>query len=299
METCVKPSRGERVFGFVNVLFFMLFSATILFPFLNLLSVSLTHADSLNVSRLNIIPDPFSLQSYRLILADPRLWWGYLNTVFRTSAGTGSSLLVMLCAAYPLSKKRLPYRNVFTSLFVFTMFFGGGLIPTYLLVRGLGLVNNRLVFIIPPLVSVFSMLIIRNYLMSIPSELEESAYMDGANEIRILFSVLLPLSLPVLATVGLWTAVGHWNSWFDSLIYINDSSKHVVQIWLRRIVVESSDEFMQKIIGQLEREMGGYASSPETLRSAAIFVTVIPILAVYPFVQKYFVRGIMAGSLKG
>lgn len=291
-------TRGERVFAIFNGLCMTLLSLTILFPFVNLLSVSFTHGDSPHLSSVMLWPRPFTTKSYELIFEDDRLYWGYLNTIFRTVVGTGSSILVMLCAAYPLSKKDLVHRNFYTSLFVFTLFFNGGLIPTYLLIRSFGLTNNRMVFLLVNLVPAYHLLIIRNFLMNIPSDLEDSARMDGANEIVILFRIIAPIALPAIATIGLWGAVAHWNSWFDSMIYINDDKKQVLQIWLRRIIIEASDPITQKIESDMKRELG-MPARPETLKAAAVFVAIAPILAAYPFIQKYFVKGVMLGSLKG
>ncbi len=294
----MRKSLSGRVFGIFNYTFFALFSMSIIYPFIYLISISLSDPQGLNVGRMMFYPHKFSLESYKMILNDKMLYWGYFNTIYRTVTGVVLSLTILLCAAYPLSKKDLPHRNFYTSIFVFTMFFGGGLIPKYLLIKNLGLVDHRMVLVIPGLISVYNMLIIRNFLMSIPKELEESARIDGASEWKILFSIIIPLSLPVIATVGLWIAVGHWNSWYDSMIYINSPEKQVLQIYLRRIVVQSTDE---EIRGMLEasNESIGIPAIPETLKAAAIIVTVTPILVVYPFIQKYFVKGVMVGSLKG
>jgi len=289
---------GEKVFGLFNGLFLILFSATILFPFVNLLAVSLTHGSSEYLSNVMLWPRPFSTKSYEVILGDGDLYWGYLNTIVRTVAGTFATVVVLLCAAYPLSKKYLPHRNVYTSIFVFTLFFSGGLIPTYILIRSLGLIDTRLVFILINLAPAFWLLIMRNFLMTIPAEIEDSARIDGANEIVTLFRIIAPMSMAVIATIGLWSAVGHWNAWFDSLIYIRDQQKHVLQIWLRRIVITASDRLTIEA-EQAFDEAALRPVRPATLNSAAIFVAIAPILVVYPFIQKYFVKGVIIGSLKG
>lgn len=289
---------GEKVFGVCNGLFLILFSATILFPFVNLLAVSLTHGSSEYLSNVMLWPRPFSTKSYEVILGDGDLYWGYLNTIVRTVAGTFATVVVLLCAAYPLSKKYLPHRNVYTSIFVFTLFFSGGLIPTYILIRSLGLIDTRLVFILINLAPAFWLLIMRNFLMTIPTEIEDSARIDGANEIVTLFRIIVPMSMAVIATIGLWSAVGHWNAWFDSLIYIRDQQKHVLQIWLRRIVITASDRLTIEA-EQAFDEAALRPVRPATLNSAAIFVAIAPILIVYPFIQKYFVKGVIIGSLKG
>ena len=289
---------GEKVFGLFNGLFLILFSITILFPFINLLAVSLTHGSSEYLSNVMLWPRPFSTKSYEVILGDGDLYWGYLNTIVRTVAGTFATVVVLLCAAYPLSKKYLPHRNMYTSIFVFTLFFSGGLIPTYVLVRSLGLIDTRLVFILINLAPAFWLLIMRNFLMTIPTEIEDSARIDGANEIVTLFRIIVPMSMAVIATIGLWSAVGHWNAWFDSLIYVRDQQKHVLQIWLRRIVITASDRLTIEA-EQAFDEAALRPVRPENLNSAAIFVAIAPILAVYPFIQKYFVKGVIIGSLKG
>ena len=289
---------GERVFGVFNAAFLLLFSLTILFPFVNLLAVSLTHGSSAYLSNVMLWPRPFSTKSYEVILGDSNLYSGYLNTILRTVAGTFATVLVLLCAAYPLSKKYLPHRNVYTSIFVFTLFFSGGLIPTYMLVRSLSLIDTRLVFILINLAPAFWLLIMRNFLMTIPAEIEDSARIDGANEVVVLFRIIVPMSMAVIATIGLWSAVAHWNAWFDSLIYVNDLKKHVLQIWLRRIVITASDTLTIQA-EQAFDEASLRPVRPQTLHSAAIFVAMAPILAVYPFIQKYFVKGVIIGSLKG
>ena len=289
---------GERVFGVFNAAFLLLFSLTILFPFVNLLAISLTHGSSAYLSNVMLWPRPLSTKSYEVILRDSNLYWGYLNTILRTVVGTFGTVLVLLCAAYPLAKKYLPHRNFYTSIFVFTLFFSGGLIPTYMLVRSLELINTRLVFILINLAPAFWLLIMRNFLMTIPAEIEDSARIDGANEIVVLFRIIAPTSMAVIATIGLWSAVAHWNAWFDSLIYVNDLKKHVLQIWLRRIVITASDTLTIQA-EQAFDEASLRPVRPQTLHSAAIFIAMAPILAVYPFIQKYFVKGVIIGSLKG
>lgn len=290
---------GERVFGLFNGLFLILFSATILFPFVNLLAVSLTHGSSEYLSNAMLWPRPFSTKSYEAILGDDELYMGYLVTIARTVLGTLATVLVLLCAAYALSKKYLPHRNFYTSIFVFTLFFSGGLIPTFILVRSLALIDNvPMVFVLINLAPAFSLLVMRNFLMTIPGEIEDSARIDGANEIVTLFRIIAPMSMAVIATIGLWSAVWHWNAWFDSLLYVTERDKHVLQIWLRRIVHTANDTLTIEA-EQAFDEAHLRPVRPQTLNSAAIFVAMAPILAVYPFIQKYFMKGVIIGSLKG
>ncbi|WP_366926001.1 carbohydrate ABC transporter permease [uncultured Paenibacillus sp.] len=199
--------------------------------------------------------------------------------------------------AYPLSKKYLPHRNLFTAFIVFTMFFSGGLIPNYLLIKELGLLDSRWSLILPGLIAAFTMIIVRNYFMSLPEEVEESARIDGANDMRILFSIVLPMSMPIIATISLWYAVAHWNAWFDSLLYISDPNKAVLGNVLRKIVIEGSSQFQQ--FDQGFNQNGQTAVTPDIIKAATIMVATVPIICVYPFVQKYFVKGVIVGSLKG
>lgn len=204
-------------------------------------------------------------------------------------------MIATLLTAYPLSKKYFPNRVFWTGVFVFTMFFDGGLLPNYLLVRGLGLLDKVWALILPKLIVTYTMIIVRNYFMSLPDSLEESAKIDGANDFYILFKIIIPLSAPIIATVSLWTIVDNWNAWFDSLIYMRDIKKHVLQVVLRRIVLENSSQVME-LVGTVSDEA---PTNPENIKAAVVMVTTIPIIVVYPFLQKYFVKGILVGSLKG
>ena len=230
-----------------------------------------------------------------MVLSNPNILTGYLNTLFRTIVGTFLTVLTTCMFAYPLSKKDLPHRSLITFLVLFTMLFGGGLVPTYLLIRDLRLIDSLWVYVLPGLTSAFNIIIVRNFFQSIPESLRESASIDGASDVRILFQIYMPLSKPVLATVSLWTAVAHWNAWFDALLYINSESKQVLQMFLRRIVIENSTQLIEK--GLVNPEVTQF--TPETIKAATVIVTILPILLVYPFVQRYFVKGIMLGSVKG
>ncbi len=287
----IKRTAGDHAFEIVNIFLLVIICISTLYPFLYLISMSFRSAQSsfLNVS---LIPDHPTLENYASILTADYILQSFLVTVLKTVVGTVLSLVAMVCTAYPLSKKYFPNRTLYTGLIVFTMFFSGGLIPTYLLIRSLHLYNTLWALILPGLISTYSMLIIRNFFMSIPEEIDESAKIDGANDIIILFKLILPLSKPILATVVLWQAVGHWNAWFDCLIYITDSGKQVLQVILQRIVNGGTQDLVQ----QTGVDMAG---NPEPIKAAATMVISLPIIAFYPFLQKYFVKGIMVGSLKG
>lgn len=208
--------------------------------------------------------------------------------------GSTLTLIVSVCLAYPLSKKHLPNRTFWTGIIVFTMFFSGGLVPGYLLVKNLGLIDSPWSMILPGLVPTFTMIIIRNFFMTLPEGIEDSARIDGANDAVILFRIVVPMSLSIIATAVLWTAVDHWNSWFDCLIYINTARKQVLQLMLRRLVIEGTQQAVQ-----LDNQMNDLLqANTETIKAATIMVVTLPILILYPFLQKYFVKGIVVGSLK-
>jgi putative aldouronate transport system permease protein len=291
-----KRTIGEWIFDIFNHIILLLFAFSTVYPFINLISISFSTPSAANSYGLRLIPKEFTADPYKTVFSNPIIWTGYANTLYRTILGTTLNVLFTVMGAYPLSKKYLPNRNFYTSLIVFTMFFGGGLIPNYLLIKQLGLLENRMVLILPGLVSAYNMIIVRNYFMSLPEEIEDSAKIDGANEIRILFSIILPISIPIIATVTLWYAVGHWNAWFDCLLYITDPQKTVLQTILQKIVVQGSVQFsdMSSFDPAVEN-----AVMPDTIKAATVVVATVPILCVYPFVQKYFVKGVMLGSLKG
>lgn len=288
-------TRGERLFQVVAVCLITAMCAAMLYPFLHMLSVSLDEPLYAIRPGIHLYPIKPNLEAYRQAFRYDGIYYGFVNTGFRTVVGTLLSLAVMAMGAYPLSRKSLPHRQALMTIVVFTMFFSGGLIPSYLLVKSLGLYNSIWVYIVPSLVSTFSLIILRNFFLTIPIELEESAKLDGANDIRILFSLIVPLSKPILATVALWQAVYHWNAWFDGLIYINDQKKIVLQILLRRLIVENQDQEMQMVMQQADAQH----VIPETMKAAVLMISTLPILVLYPFLQKYFVKGIIVGSLKG
>ncbi|MFL1674658.1 carbohydrate ABC transporter permease [Paenibacillus dendritiformis] len=295
--TIGKKSIGEKVFDTANVVFLILFSITAVYPFLNVMSISFSTSSAANAYGLKLWPQEISLDGYRAVFANKLIWTGYYNTIFRTVLGTFLNVIFSVMCAYPLSKKYLPHRNLFTAFIVFTMFFSGGLIPNYLLIKELGLLDSRWSLILPGLIAAFTMIIVRNYFMSLPEEVEESARIDGANDMRILFSIVLPMSMPIIATISLWYAVAHWNAWFDSLLYISDPNKAVLGNVLRKIVIEGSSQFQQ--FDQGFNQNGQATVTPDIIKAATIMVATVPIICVYPFVQKYFVKGVIVGSLKG
>lgn len=288
-------TRQEVAFQWISVILVTVFCISVLYPFIHVLSLSFSSPTEAVRPGIHLYPQEISLQPYKQAVQSNGIWIGYYNTIFRTVVGTLLSLLVMTLGAYALSKKYLPHRRFYTLAVVVTMFFSGGLIPTFLLVRSIGLYDTSWALIIPGLFNTFYMLIMRNFFINLPQELEDSAKMDGAQDFQILFRIMIPLSKPILATVSLWVAVHHWNEWFQALIYIQDQSKIVLQIYLRRLVVENSNLEMQQLMDQFSEQQ----VATESLKAAVLMITILPIVCVYPFIQKYFVKGMMIGSLKG
>jgi putative aldouronate transport system permease protein len=290
----MKLSRGEKLFEGANVFVLGLVALLCLYPFIYTLSISLSSATEASRDGFHFFAKDVSLISYKVVLSNPNILTGYVNTVMRTVVGTVLTLLLTCVAAYPLSRREMPHRSMITFIVVFTMLFNGGMVPGYLLIKKLGMINSMWALVLPSVITAFNVIIVKNFFQSLPESLIESARIDGAGEWTVLLRIYLPLSKPVLATVALWTAVAHWNAWFDALLYITDDKKQVLQTFLQRIVIESSTELME--LGISDTSMMEFTS--ETIKAATIIVTILPIICVYPFVQKYFVKGIMLGGVK-
>ncbi|MEK3916515.1 carbohydrate ABC transporter permease [Paenibacillus sp. FSL H7-0331] len=284
---------GVRMFQAVNGLFLTALMALTLYPFVHLLSVSLSEGAEASRIGLHLWPRSLDWVAYREVLISELTWIGYRNTVLRTVIGTALTAAMTAMTAYPLAKAYFPLRRTWIVLIVFTMIFSGGLVPNYLLIKELGLLNSLWALILPGLISPFSLLIVRNFFQSIPVSLEESARIDGASELTVMRRIVLPLSMPVMATIALWTAVGHWNAFFDAILYMTDKNKLVLQVILRKIILE------HQMIGQYDGAGLNMRTAQEAVEAATIIVSTLPILIVYPFLQKHFVKGVMLGSIKG
>lgn len=285
------------LFDVVNVCVMVCFCILILFPFWDMIVRSLSSPTDSTKLELMLWPKNFVTSAYRYCLKDDGILRAYGVTIARTVLGTLLSLLLILLAAYPLAKKELPGRKYITFFFLIPMFFTGGLIPSYIINRSIGLVDNFLVYILPGAVNVYNVVLARNFLMGIDKSLEESAFMDGAGYGTVLMRIIVPLSKPILATLALWIAVAHWNSWFDSMIYIRSADLEVVQLLLHRMLdtTQSMSEEMQMYMVNNPAD----TVTSMSVRMAMTIITIIPIMCIYPFVQKFFVKGIMVGSLKG
>jgi putative aldouronate transport system permease protein len=294
-------ARRFPLFDVLNYLLLGLFVLSILYPFWDMLIRSLS--TPINAMKLGFYLFPkvsdLTLSSYKIVFLGGQIVWGYVNTIFRAVVGTVLMVIVTMAAAYPLSKKHLPYRRGITIFMVVTMFFSGGMIPSYLLIKWLGLIDSRWALVLPAVAQVFNILLVRNYIMAVVDRsLEESAEMDGANAFTILGRIITPLCKPAIATIGLWSIVGHWNAWFDAMLYINSETKQVLQLLLRKIMIENAQGPMQKY-QDMAMGMAKKQYAPDSLKAAFLYLTILPILLVYPFLQKYFIRGIMLGAIKG
>lgn len=284
-------------FDVANYIALALLAALTLYPFLRVLAVSFSAPYALDARPFAIIPRGLTLNAYALMLRNELVISSFLNSVFVTVVGSVLDVTVSAMLAYAISKRTLPLRNLFTLLFVFTMFFNAGLIPTFLNIRRLGLMDTRAALILPRLVNTYFMLICRNFFMNVSPEIEESARIDGANDFTIFLRLIVPVSKPVLLTLLLWYGVFRWNNYFDALIYITSTDKRVLQTVLRAMIRYGAQDGAQSLT-QNELSSTG-VDSIAIIRSSVIVVSVVPILIVYPFIQKHFVKGIMIGSLKG
>lgn len=290
----MRETRGEKIFNGFNIALMIFLCAIMIYPMLFVLGRSFMLEIERAANPLRIFPRVWDLEAYKFIFREAvTIKSSYFITILRTVAGTACNIFFTSILAYVLSKRNYPLRNIITLLVIFTMWFGGGLIPTFLLYKSLGLVNNFWVYILPGLISPWNLLLLRNFFMQIPDSLEEAAKIDGASELTIFFRIVIPLSMAALATISLFYAVSHWNSWFDSLIFINDKKKWTLQLLLREIIRNANMSDL------MDTESTTSLPPTESVKMATVVVATLPILMVYPFLQKYFVKGVMVGSLKG
>lgn len=283
-------SASDKVLLFFCYFIAIVFSLLVLLPFWTILMDSLSGAPVKLNSRL--LPEDFSLSAYEEVLSQQSLFTNYGNTIFATVVGTLLCVVTTFLAAYPMSKPNMPFNRLITYLMLFTMYFGGGLIPQYLLFKDLGLYDNRWVLVLPGMFSAYYILVMRNFISDLPSALEESARLDGANDITVAFRIIMPLAKPIIATIALWAAVANWNSWFTPMIYIITPSKQVMQVMLRRMLMDS------QIAAMFDDSVTEIKLAEDSIKAVTIIVTILPILCVYPFVQKYFISGLTTGAVK-
>jgi len=293
----IDRSFGDRIFNLINYTLLTVLTLIVLYPLVFVLSASISNPEHVLRGEMWLIPKGFNLDAYTKIFQNKDILLGYSNTILYTVIGTALNVVMTICAAYPLSRRDLAGRGLVTGLIVFTMFFGGGLIPTYLLIKNLNMLDTLWVMIIPNAVSVWNIIIMRTFFQqSIPGELQESAMIDGCTHIQTLLRIVLPLSMPIIAVMVLFYAVGHWNSYFNALIYLTTKEKFPLQLILREILIQSDSGEFVKLTSESAVRM---KMSVEGLKYAVLVVANLPMLILYPFLQRYFVKGIMIGALKG
>jgi len=284
---------SSRLFDGFNIVFLVCIGVITLYPFWHVLVGSIIPYEETLKSSFNIFPRKISFEAYQYVFSKDTLIRSMLITIFITVTGAIYQLFITAITAYPLIKKDLPGRTAIFLFIIFTMFFGGGLIPYYLLIKNLGFVNNLAVMIIPAAFSTYNMIVLKTFFQNLPIELEESAKMDGAGYMKIFFWIILPLSVPALATIGLFIAVGQWNNWYTAMLFLNEKKLWPIAMVLRDILINNNTELTRG---------GSYVSKEfmleDSIKNAVVMVSVIPILIVYPFIQKHFVKGVMIGSIK-
>ncbi|WP_327000837.1 carbohydrate ABC transporter permease [Dactylosporangium sp. NBC_01737] len=289
----LRRTRGERVFQAVNGVILTGVVVLTLVPFINILARSFSGEHQIRSGQVNLLPRGFNLTTYKVVLSDSMFWTNYRNTVLYTVVATAISMILTICYAYVLSKKDLRGRGALVGIAVFTMFFTGGLIPNYVLVSGLGLRNSIWAIVLPNAINVFNLLVMKAFFESLPIELEEAASVDGLSTYGILLKIVLPLSKAMIATMILFYAVSFWNSWFPAFLYLDRAELFPVTVYLRNLIAGATGGADQSAASDTALQIGA------NIQAVTIVLTVLPIVLVYPFIQRYFVRGVMLGAVKG
>jgi len=290
-----KRLRKIELFPYMNAAFLLAITLLCILPIINIIAISLSSKTAVAAGEVAFLPKDFTLAAYEFLAKRSEFWQAMGVTLQRLLLGGGLSILITLLTAYPLSKEESAFRGrtVFAWIFFFTSLFGGGLIPSYILITELGLINSIWSLVLPAAVQVFNIVVLLNFFRQIPKSLEEAGLIDGAGHFTILFRIYVPSALPAIATITLFVVVGHWNSWFDGLLYMNFPEKYPLQTYLQRMIIAKDFSMMtgSDIVGLGE-------ISEKTIQSAQIFVGALPVMLVYPFLQKYFVKGLVIGSVK-
>lgn len=296
-SNAIKRTVGEKVFDSVNIFILVLLTFVMVFPFWNMVVISFVDYGDYVKNPFMLWPTNPTIEAYRFIFSSNELLNSMLITVIVTVLGTAMNMAVTVGAAYALSKQDMPFRNALLSLFLFTMFFSGGLVPYYILIRQqLHLADSIWVMILPVLLNVWNLIIIKNFFVGLPVSLEESARIDGANDMTILLRIVIPISMPVIATFILFYGVERWNEWYQASLFIREKSLYPLQLLLREIVVRNVD--ISSMVEGYQATMGNKFVHNEAIKMASIVVATVPIVAVYPFLQKHFAKGVMVGAIK-
>lgn len=301
MSAVIKETKADRVFKAFNISFLFIALMVVLYPLIYIVSASVSDPAQVNSGEMWLFPKGFTLEGYKLIFENDQIWRGYLNTIFYTALGTLINLAVTIPAAYALARKDFIGRGFLTGFFVLTMFFSGGLIPTYLVVKDLGLIDTVWAMVLPNAAAVWNIIIARVFFqVTIPKELEESARIDGCSNFRMFMKIVLPLSAPIIAVMALFYGVGHWNGYFNALIYLSDKDLYPLQLVLREILVlQEMSSQSTSLTGSMAEMLHSKEQLAAIIKYGVMIVSTLPIIIVYPFLQRFFVKGVMIGSLKG
>lgn len=294
----IQESRSDKVFVAFNYVFVWFLIAIVAYPLLYIAIASISDPNLVNSGQVWLWPKGITFEGFERVMKDSEIWIGYRNTIFYTVVGTFINLLVTLPGAYVLSRKDIKGTNIIMFLIVFTMFFEGGMIPTYLLVKNLGMVDTIWALLIPQAAAVWNVIVTRTFFAStIPKELEETAEIDGCSAFRMFFQIVVPLSMPIIAVMTLFYAVGHWNEYFQALIYLSNESLYPLQLFLKNILVSSQID--STLVAEDASSLAEQQRIGEIMKYAVMIISMVPLLILYPFLQRYFIKGIMIGSIKG
>lgn len=298
-STAIRLSKGDRIMDTtINIVMFLLF-LVVLYPLVYVVSSSFSSGDAVFKGKVILWPVDFSTFGYEIVLKYPKVWVGYKNTIINTVVGTVMNVFTTTLVAYPMSRREFQGKGFYMFLFMFTMWFGGGLVPTYILMSDLGLVNNRLAVLLTGLVSISNMVVMRSFFRnSIPGDLHDAARVDGISDIGYLVKIVLPLSKAIFSVITLYYAVAHWNAYFSAMIYLMDPDKVTLQQVLKELLAQANPS-LDDVQGMTAEEISNMQYSADLMKYSLIVVSSAPILCAYPFVQKYFERGVMIGSVKG
>ena len=298
----IKDTRADKIFLIFVYVFLAISLLIVLYPLIYIVSASISNPHLVNSGEMWLLPKGITFEGYRTLLGNSSIWRGYLNTIYYTLLGTSINLLVTLPCAYALSREDFYGRRAFTNFMLVTMFLSGGLIPSYLLIRSLGMLNTVWALVIPGAVSVYNVVVTRTFFQStIPREMEEAAIVDGCSDFRLFMQIVLPLSTPIIAVMALFYGVGHWNSFFNALIYLSDRSMYPLQMILREILIlqDMSSNTVSNVTSEMANMLYSKQQLAQVIKYGVMIVSSLPVIIVYPFLQKYFVKGMMVGSIKG
>ena len=298
----IKDTRADKIFLIFVYVFLAISLLIVLYPLIYIISASISNPHLVNSGEMWLLPKGITFEGYRTLLGNSSIWRGYLNTIYYTVLGTSINLLVTLPCAYALSREDFYGRRAFTNFILVTMFLSGGLIPSYLLIRSLGMLNTVWALVIPGAVSVYNVVVTRTFFQStIPRAMEEAAIVDGCSDFRLFMQIVLPLSTPIIAVMALFYGVGHWNSFFSALIYLSDRSMYPLQMILREILIlqDMSSNTVNNVTSEMANMLYSKQQLAQVIKYGVMIVSSLPVIIVYPFLQKYFVKGMMVGSIKG